>query len=111
MNFGHQLVGIGGDDRERPNSTAAGWGRFQNKVRDGKYPVHGPAGAAADHALGAGCAWLWSGGGAGRPLVRRYLWCGLRIYNYRSDTTFAVRDGSTRTVRLQSAPCLSFALG
>jgi hypothetical protein len=29
---------------------------------------------------------LWSCGGAGRPVVRRYLWRGLRNDNYRGDT-------------------------
>src|SRR5262249_30622824 len=28
----------------------------------------------AGRARRAGCAWLWSCGGAGRPVVRRYLW-------------------------------------
>jgi len=47
-------------------------------VRDEKYPVDGPMGVGTGHALGAGCAWLWSCGVAGRPVVRRYLWRGLR---------------------------------
>jgi hypothetical protein len=37
---------------------------------------------------------LWSCGGAGRPVVRRHLWRGLRSDNYRSDTTFAVRSSA-----------------
>src|SRR5262245_13843974 len=66
-------------------------------MRDEKYPVDGPAAAGAGHALGAGCAWLWSCGGAWRPVVRRYLWRGLRSDNYRSDTTIAVRSSGVRS--------------
>src|SRR5215831_12400974 len=61
-------------------------------VRNEKYPADGPADAGAGHALGTGCAWLWSCGGAGRPGVRRYLWRGVGSDNYRGDKTLAVRD-------------------
>jgi hypothetical protein len=52
-------------------------------------PGRGPAGAGAGHALG--CARLWSCGGAGPPLVCRYLWRRQPSYDYRGNTTFAVR--------------------
>ena len=74
-----------------------GSGRLQNRVRNEKYPADGPADAGAGHALGTGCAWLWSCGDAGRPVVRRYLWRDLRSDNYRSDTTFAVRASGERS--------------
>src|SRR5262249_35082946 len=57
--------------------------------------LFGPTGAGIGHALGAGCAWLWSCGGAGRPVVRRYLWRGLRSDNDRGDTTIAMRSSRT----------------
>ena len=65
--------------------------------------LFGPTGAGVAHALGAGCAWLWSCGGARRPVVRRYLWRGLRSDNYRSDTTFAVRSSGARGLGSRSA--------
>src|SRR6516162_11819160 len=88
------------------NLIAGPWGGG-SKVRNEKYPVDGPAGAGAGHALGAGGAWLWSCGGAGRLVVRRYLWRGLRTDNYRSDTTFAVRSWARRS---RPALCLICAL-
>src|SRR5262249_37684594 len=69
------------------------------------------SGAREMAALGAGCAWLWSCGGAGRPVVSRYLWRGLRIVNYRSVTTFAV-DHRVRgvSVAILALPDLCFVI-
>src|SRR5262249_14163725 len=55
-----------------------------HQVRD-ESTLDGPRRAGAGRALGTGCAWLWSCGGTGRSLVRRYLWRGLCRDNYRSD--------------------------
>src|SRR5215469_16581886 len=79
-------------------------------VRNEKYPADGPADAGAGHALGTGCAWLWSCGNAGRPVVRRYLWRGLRSDNFRSDTTFAVRSSGARSLGSRSALDLCFGI-
>jgi cold shock protein len=64
-----------------------------HQVRD-ESTLDGPRGAGAGCALRAGCGWLWSRGGAGRPLVRRYLWCRQRSYDYRGGTTLTVRPGA-----------------
>ena len=83
-----QMAGPGSVDGVIPRRVGAP----PKEVRNEKYPVDGPTGAGAGHALGAGCAWLWSCGGAGRPGVRRYLWRGVRSDNYRGDKKLAVRD-------------------
>src|SRR5262245_2718147 len=73
--------------------------------REMKAPWMNPRGAGAGRALGAGFAWLWSCGGAGRPVVRRYLWRGLRSDNYRGDTAFAVTSSGARKSRSLSPRC------
>ena len=54
---------LGADDKSP--ARLAPHNRAGRALRNEKYPVDGPTGAGAGHALGAGRAWLWTCGGAG----------------------------------------------
>ncbi len=63
----------------------------QSRNSNRKQCGYGASLTGPDRACPARRPWLWSCGGAGRPVVRSYLWRGLRSDNYRGDTAFAVR--------------------
>ena len=74
--------------------------------------LDGPKGARAGCALGAGCAWLWSCGGAGRLRVRRSLWRRQHSDDYRGGTALTVRpEAPTPGSAIRALPDLCFGIG